>query len=300
MNIITRAILPALALTTVAAHAQLSAYLPSQGQTVLSLGYQFSSYDDFFVGKTSVPVVAATGFKEQNQQTASLTIEYGVTDRIALDATVGWTWARFRGGPIGDLKDEGLNDTSFGVRYKLTNEEEGFLPTLTLRAGGIIAGTYDDGFPFSAGDGADAAEVSLIIGKQLCEWLGYYGDVGYRWRNNDVPDDLFFASGIWMRAGSFVVSAGYRHVEGQSGPDIGAPGFGTAFGFPQVKEVNQTLETSLTYQDNGGRNYSLSYGHTLDGKNTGEKDIFGVSVSIPFGGGSAPAPSGKTVRGYSK
>lgn len=299
MNIITRIILPALVLSSAAAHAQLSAYLPQQGQAVFSLGYQFQTYDEFYVGKTKIPLKAATGFKEQNQQSASLTIEYGVTDRIAVDASVGWTWARFRGGPINDLTDDGFNDTNFGVRFKLVDEHD-WLPTLTVRAGGIIAGTYDEAFPFSAGDGANGAEVSLIVGKQICDWLGYYGDVGYRWRDNDVPDDFFFASGFWARAGSFVLSAGYRHTKGQSGPDIGAPGFGTAFGFPQVKEINQTLETSLTYQDDGGRNYSLSYGRTLDGQNTGDKDMFGASISIPFGPG-APAPSqGKTVRGYSK
>ena len=286
----------AVALAANAAHAQLSAYTPERNQLIASVAYQYQRYDEFWAGTNSVSLKLATGFREQQQHSTFLTLEYGILDDLALDVTVGYSWTTFVGGPGKDLTDDGLTDTSFGLRYRAIDERKfAWLPTITLRVGGVINGTYDEAFPFSSGDGADAIETSALLAKQLCPGLGLYGELGYRWRNNDVPDDLFGAVGLAVTyIKDVTLSVGYRHTEGQSGPDIGSPGFGTAFGFPQVKEVDQRIEASLGYTDQGGRSYSLYFGQTLVGQNTGEKSIFGLSVSIPFGGhGPEPSPSYK-------
>ena len=34
--------------------------------------------------------------------------------------------------------------------------------------------------------------------------------------------------------------------------------------------------------DRGGRYYSLYYARTIDGRNTGQKDIVGLSITFPF------------------
>ena len=288
----------AIALAANAAHAQLSAYPPARGQLIASVAYQYSRYDEFWVGDNTISLDLATGFREQRQHSTFLTLEYGILDNLAIDATVGYSWAEFHDGPSGarDLTDDGLTDTTFGLRYRVLDERNFHgLPTVTLRVGGIIAGTYDDAFPFSSGDGADGIETSALLGKQLCPGLGLYGEIGYRWRNNDVPDDLFGAVGLAVTyIKDVTLSVGYRHTESQSGPDIGSPGFGTAFGFPQVKEVDQRIESSLSYTDSGERTYALYFAQTLNGRNTGEKSVFGLSVSIPFGGsGPAVAPTYK-------
>ena len=280
-----------------AAHAQLSAYTAERGQLIATVSYQYQRYDEFWAGDTSVDLKLATGFREQRQHSTFLTLEYGIIDDLTLDITAGYSWTEFHDGPGRDLTDDGLADTTFGVRYRVVDERKyAWVPTITLRVGGIIAGTYDDSFPFSAGDGANGFETSALFAKQFCPGFGFYGEIGYRWRDNDVPDDLFGAAGLAFTFKDVTLSVGYRHTEGQSGPDIGAPGFGTAFGFPQVKEIDQRIETSLSYTDHGGRNYALYFAQTLDGRNTGEKSIFGVSVSVPFGGHGpeiCPSPSYK-------
>ena len=284
----------AAALAADAAHAQLSAYTPERNQLISTIAYQYQRYGDFWVGETNIPLKLATGFREQRQHATFLTLEYGILDDLALDVTVGYSWTEFTGGPGGNLTDDGFTDTSFGLRYRVVDERKiTALPTITLRVGGILAGTYDEAFPFSSGDGADGFETSALLARQLCPGLGLYGEIGYRWRDSDVPDDLFGAAGLAVTyIPNVTLSVGYRHTEGQGGPDIGAPGFGTTFGFPQVKEVDQRLETSLAYTDGGGRNYAVYFAQTLNGRNTGEKSIFGISVSIPFGGhGPEPASS---------
>ena len=283
----------AVALAANAAHAQLSAYTAARNQLIATVSYQYQRYDEFWAGETSVDLKLATGFREQRQHSTFLTLEYGIIDDLTLDITAGYSWTEFHDGPGRDLTDDGLTDTTLGVRYRVVDERKyAWIPTITLRVGGIIAGTYDDSFPFSAGDGANGFETSALLAKQICPGLGFYGEIGYRWRDNDVPDDLFGAAGLAVTFKDVTLSVGYRHTEGQGGPDIGAPGFGTAFGFPQVKEVDQRIETSLSYTDRGGRNYALYFAQTLEGRNTGEKSIFGVSVSVPFGGhGPEPSPS---------
>lgn len=295
MNKLILGSIAAIALTN-AAHAQLSAYTPQRGQLISSFAYEYQRYDRFWVGKTKIPLELATGFKAQRQHSAFLSLEYGICDDLALDVTIGYSWAEFHRGPVRDLTDDGLTDTSFGLRYRVVDERKvAWAPTVTLRVGGVIAGTYNESLVFSAGDGADAIETSMLLAKQLCPGLGLYGEAGYRWRNNDVPDDFFGAAGIALTyIKDVTLSVGYRETRGLSGPDIGAPGFGTAFGFPQVREIDQRLETSLSYTDHGGRNYAVYFAQTLNGRNTGEKSIIGVSVSIPFGGHEAAvAPSYK-------
>ena len=44
----------------------------------------------------------------------------------------------------------------------------------------------------------------------------------------------------------------------------------------------RSLEASLGYTDKGGRYFQLFYAHTLDGRNTGEKDTFGISATFPI------------------
>jgi hypothetical protein len=283
------------------AHAQLSAYTPEPGEFIATANYQYSEYNDFWLGTKRFALKTATGFEEQRQHSAFITLEYGILRDLAADVTLGYTWAEFTRGPQGvdDLTDDGLTDTTVGLRYRLVDERRiTWAPTITLRAGGIIAGTYDEAFPFSAGDGASGLEVSALVAREICPGFGVYGDIGYRWRDNDVPDDLFGSAGVYASWRGVTGTVAYRHVEGQSGPDIGDPGFGVEFGFPEVKEVQQSVEASLGYVDDAGRYYQVYGGRVLEGRNTGERTYLGVSVSVPFGGRATRAE--EPVRYYGK
>ena len=54
-----------------------------------------------------------------------------------------------------------------------------------------------------------------------------------------------------------------------------------------MKEQEQTINATIGYTDGGGRTYTVFGAHTVDGKNTVERDIIGLSISIPFGGKKA-------------
>ena len=268
-------------LSAASASAQYSAYLPGKSQFVVTPTYVFSTYDSFWAGDQKVKLQAATGAKEQNQHTGSIGLEYGMCEVFALDATLGYTAAIFSGGS----EDSGLSDTTLGVRWNFVDERKincPYMPTMSLRLGGIIRGTYDPKFPFSAGDGASGFESSLLFGKAICPGFGLYGDIGWRIRTHDVPQDLFGSVGAYATSHGFTLSAGYRHVQGLSGPDIGGPGFMTTYGFPQVKEINQLVEAGLGYRDSGGRYYQVFGAFSVDGRNTGDKTVIGGSISFPF------------------
>lgn len=269
-----------LALTGAAQAA--TAWLPTAGTGSLDASFIGSTFDSFRLGSSEFnsPLGGSV-----DQYTFRVGVTYGLTGSLVFDASTGYAWATdeaFTG-----LEDDGLDDSRIGLILGLT-KDEGATPALALRVGGIIAGTYQENAPFSLGDGANGAEVSLLWGKSLGDsGFSILGDVGYRWRGNDVPEDFFFSAGmaksIYLSGGDSVnLYAGYRHTEGQSGGDIGGPGFGTLFGFPQTREEQQGIDFAVGYTDKGGRTYTAGYSHVVDGRNTPSRDIFSVSMNVPF------------------
>ncbi len=261
-----------------------SAWLPAANQLQVTPGYVYQSFDRFWMGKTPVSLKP----NDLQQHTMFLGFDYGMTEFLALDFNTGYTWTHSKafGGP---MNDDGLADTTLGMRWRFLDEKKAncpWAPTLTLRAGGIVEGTYNENQPFSPGDGASGYEASLLFGKAFCSRFGAYGDIGYRNRNHQVPDDLFGSVGVYTAYKSFNASLGYRHVQSLSGLDIGATGFtpGGSPGFPQVREINQSVEVSLGYTCSHSVYYQVFFARTIDGRNTGEKNVVGLSITIPFGG----------------
>jgi hypothetical protein len=280
-----RTLIPALALVAgVSAQAQQSsAWLPSEKQFVATPGFTYSTFDRFWMGDKKVD--NPPNGKSLDQYLGYLSLEYGILPDLAADATVGYTATTTKA--FGDDSDDGLADTYFGLRYRIVDEHKQdarWMPTVAVRVGGIVPGTYEEDFPFSAGDGAWGGEASLLLAKEICPGFGVFGDIGYRLREDEVPNDVFGSVGVYAAYRGFNASVAYRHTQGTSGPDIGDPGFGTRFGFPEVKEVSQNIEFGLGYTDAGERHYQVFYARTIDGRNTGERNIFGVSVSFVFGG----------------
>lgn len=283
MKPLSLAITGALLTTVFSASAQ-SAWLPEHGELIVTPGYIYQSFDKFLVGKTKMSLP-----DDITQQTGFLALEYGLCPRLAADFTIGYTRVEFEppGGP--DFTRSGLDDTRIGLRYRLVDEnahDQAWIPAVAWRFGGIIAGTYDIPTslpPINPGDGANGFETSFSFGKLFGETgFGAYGELGGRVRNHDVPADIFGHVGVFQQLGPVTLNFGYRHIQGLSGGDIGGPGFGTAFGFPQVKEINQIIEGGVAYTDRGGRTYQIVVAQKVDGRNTGDKFIVGLNVSIPL------------------
>lgn len=277
-----------LCLSSIGALAQ-SAWLPAPKEFRVTPGFSFSTFDEFWMGNDKVS--NPPNGDPLNQYTGYLSMEYGILGRLAADATIGYT-ATVTDAFGGDASDDGLADTFIGLRYKLVDEATAaarWAPTVSLRTGVVIPGTYDSNQPFSAGDGAHAFEGSLLFGKMIGDsGFGFYGDFGYRVREHPVPDDLFGSAGIFQQLGPVTLTAGYRHTQGLWGLDIGGPGFnpgaGRDHGFPALREITQVVEVGVAYTDRGHRNYQLSFGKSVDGRNTGDRFVVGLNVTIPFGG----------------
>jgi hypothetical protein len=264
-----------------------SAWLPAKQEVKVTPGFTFSTFDEFWAGRTRVGPLKANN-ESLDQYTGYLALEYGILENLAADATLGYS-ATTRTMALGE-GDEGLTDSLIGMRYRLLDEKNApcpFAPSIAIRVGGIVAGTYDSNQPFSVGDGAHGFESSLLVGKSFgATGFGMYGDIGYRVRENPVPDDLFASVGVFQQIGPVTANFGYRHVQSLSGLDIGGPGFnppaGRASGFPAVKEINQLIEGGISYTDDGGRVYQVSVAKSVDGRNTGDKFIFGVNATFSF------------------
>jgi hypothetical protein len=246
-----------------------SVWLPEPKELVVTPGYVFQTFDEFWRGRDKVELR-----DRATQHKALLGLEYGLSEKLAVDLAGGYLWRRIEG-----RSDEGVSDTTFGARYRWIDEETiilPFVPSVGVRVGGIIEGTYNENIPLGDGDGASGAEASLLLGKAVGENFGWFGDIGYRYRNHDVPDEIFGAAGAFGSYKFLTAHLGYRHVQSLSGGNIGE------VAAPEAREINQTLEAGIGFTDPGKRYYEVFYGHALSGRNMGVKDIFGVAVSFAF------------------
>ena len=266
-------------LASVPAYPQ-SAYPPAEANFSLSGSYVFETFDEFWKGrkKASLP-------DDIHQHTVSVGLEYGLLDDVALDLTLGYTRTSFSS--VDDI--DGLNDTTLGIRWRVLNEfryDSLYVPTLTLRLGGIIEGSYDTvttGAPNSPGDGASGLETSLLFGKLFPDVnVGLSGDVGYRYRDSGVPDDFFVSAGLDKVFFDQVVTGfRYLHTQGLSGIDIGSPGFNPSR-FPEVKEISDNIQAELGYLSSKGRYFGIILAWTIAGRNTGRKFVLGPVATFPF------------------
>jgi hypothetical protein len=255
-----------------------SAWLPAEGKFQVTPSYVYQSFRNIWMGGSHETRLT----DDVIQHTASVGLEYGFAESFALDASLGYSRVDSKAFGPGVLRDDGLTDTRLGIRWRVLDERlahSDLAPTLTLRVGGIVAGTYQAGPPFAPGDGAHGAEFSLLAAKAFGKsGFGLYGETGYRVRSHPVPDDWFSSIGAYQTLGSFTVHAAFQNTQGLSGVNIGDPGFT----FPATKEIVRMVEVGVGYTDAGNRLYQIFGAVSVDGRNTGDKRVIGVSASFGF------------------
>lgn len=261
----------------------LSAYLPRAGQAELHPSVSYQWFDDFWFGKT--PAVLPG---QVVQRTVGLEGGYGFTDRLALDYATGYSRVNYAGGPLGgpggivltkDAREDrsGLADSRVALAVSLTDEFASLnpaMPTVAVRVGAIIAGSYDTGFVNAVGNGGSGVEATLLLAKTFpLHGAGLTAELGYRWLDGAVPDAWTAALGAFKTFGTVTFSAGLREYHSTSGIDILGAGFASLDSFPATREINRTYELGLTWRYDDHIGYSLGYARTLEGRNTAKKNV---------------------------
>lgn len=270
-----------------------SPWLPAPGAGFVNLSYVTQNANEFYRQDQKVPTPGPTPGKNLGQHTVWLNGMYGLSDEIAIDFRVGAARSYFgaqtpMGDPIpptgGRDKYSGVTDVNIGVTWRIVDElVRPSLPSLALRGGAIIEGSYAPGHINSIGDGASGLEASALGGKWLTDWLAVSGEVGYRVRDEDVPSDIFVNVSGGVLVDNIGLSVNYKLVDAQSGIQIGGPGFnGTTGVFPRLEEDIQFLSGTVTLNVSDKMNMGVSYGEVIDGRNTSKSKVWSITIGYPF------------------
>ena len=260
--------------------------LPGTGNIQPSASVQWATDFWFDDNKATLP-------GHLTQTTVAVEIEYGLAPNLGLDATVGYSNVNYQGGPVGNVPlitngretRAGITDIHLGVSWRILDEFKSIheaAPTLTLRLGAIVAGTYDTGFVNAVSDGADGWDLGLKFGKVfLGHNAGIYGDFTYRFLSSSTPDEWEASFGAYKIVDALTFSLGLREKQSVDGIDILGPGFSLAR-FPDVREENRTIELGVTWAWRPASTLSLGYARTLDGENTPKKNVLIGTASFAF------------------
>jgi hypothetical protein len=295
------ALLPALALPALGSenvpHAPFAQWadLPTQGQLVVGAFYDESEAYHIWAKNSFHDVTwHANGERygiDINQ--GWLSFQYGIVDKWAADLSIGYTTSGWRyfsnystdGSP---QSTSGLMDTAFGVRYQVCNEamaSSKWTPTLTLRAGAILPGTYSQDFPFSPGVRSAAVEPEVLVRKHF-GWtgLGAYGDALFRWNRTTANDQYQVAVGLFQQIKGWEIQAGYKHLGSTSGEDIVFSEDTRLIDYPvSLRENRDAIEAGFSYTTAKHHWQFGFYSCTvLDGANSDGKFWFGGYINVPI------------------
>lgn len=121
-------------------------------------------------------------------------------------------------------------------------------------------------------------------------WKGFggYATGAYRDIRSGANSQFFVTAGFNQKFRGATLSLGYRHQQNTSGLDAVSTGnsiTGNTINYSSFdKEVNEEIEAGIGYTDKRNWHYQFYYQGNFDGRNTGDKDVFGIYVSFPFGG----------------
>ena len=259
-----------------------SPWLPIPNQASLSANHTEQSGDNAYIGSTQLPLSAITGggASKYKRSTTSLRVDYGLSDSVSLDATVGY--GKVRVGAADN--DNGQTDSVLGLRWRVLDEfEDPALPTLTLRGAAIIKGSYQGARLASLGKGANGFEAAVVLGKQLTPAFSLWAEVGGQKRSDDVPNATFVELGARYRfAPQWSASLGFSEKKFSGNLDIGGAGFSPAR-FQQVREERGVVKLGIGYAIAGNQGLALNLAKTTSGRNTVKDDqVVGLSYTYAF------------------
>ena len=254
-------------------------WLPSPGSSDLTFSIAEQKADKFKPGNASGDLPST--LKQTNY---ALAYNYGVSDVLAFDATIGYAKSSFIVvpglAPNGGLS--GVTDSRLGLRYRLLDDTGADPISVTLGAAALLKGSYDTGALSSIGDGANALEVSVSVGKIFNSMFSAYGTVGYRDRKAPVPNENFVKLGANLNfTPMFFAGVNYEKVDAKDGLDIGGPGFSPPR-FPEVQEDYSLSSVTLGFKINKSLTAAVQFGDKKGQRNTSEGKVVGFSIQAAF------------------
>ena len=262
-----------------------SPWLPAPGAGFVNLSYVSQNANEFFFSDDQRPTPG--GGRNLGQHTVWLNGMYGLSDAVAIDLRVGAARSYASEGPGtaatgGRDKYSGVTDSNIGITWRVVDELLcPSLPSIALRGGAIIKGSYTTGAINAIGDGASGLEVSALAGKFFADMFAVSGEVGYRVRDENVPEDLFVNVSGGLLFENIGLNVNYKIVDAQSGLQIGGPGFSPPR-FPEVEEDIQFLSGTVSLNVSDQTNLAVSYGEVIDGRNTSKSKVFSVTMGYQF------------------
>ena len=227
----------------------------------------------------------ALPFGSLEQSTTWITANYGIADALAVDGQLGRSTVE-AGGPFADDEQNGSADMSFGLTWRVIDEDvsETGMPSVALRFGIIRAGDYDVGMPHAIGDGGDGFEMSVHVGKVMGP-IALAAEFGIKSLNNDIPQaTTLAATAHWFTPVPGLSIRAQYYSQGSDGSlNIGTPDGPPAHPdrFPQVAEEVDRFSVGATYSF-GALSVGLDSFDTRDGRNTGDFDAWAASISYNF------------------
>jgi hypothetical protein len=270
---------------------------PMDGQFLFSPFYSYTRWLHFYDGQGHKHIIPQNIPEEDFEVNDGMfNFEYGITSDLALDTTLGVVTAatRFFDPKNNPHTEWALMDTQIGLRYRLIDENViamSGVPSVTIRAGAIIAGTYHADFPFAPGAGGTGGELGLYVNKTLTQYgLNLFGDVGWRIRDQGVAPKVLTRIGLyqetyWSTGPIRIVTPhlAYKYLNSFGGKDVS--GDGPAIEYPSnTREVAHLLEAGISFIDFGRRRYQFYFDWGFLGENTPAVMTYGLSIAFPFGG----------------
>lgn len=259
-----------------AAWAQGSPWLPIPKSGSISVSYVHQDAEKFYRGKDR----RRLPFGGIEQSSTLVTLNYGLTDSLALDAQGGHSDVETDNG----MESDGMMDTTVGLTWRVVDEDisETGMPSIAVRVAGIIAGDYDTGMPQAIGDGGDGFEASLIAGRIIDNRFALSAEVGRRERNDNVPGETFFnASAFALISSKLALSVQYHKTMSDGDLDIGGPGFSPAR-FPETDEDIDRISVGGNFNLTSQISLGLNWFSILDGRNTADFDAILGTVRYTF------------------
>jgi hypothetical protein len=260
-----------------------SPWLPIPGSGSLALSYVTQSGDSAYVmGGMDVPISAITSgaANKFKRDSLGLKVNYGVTDMVSVDASIGHGKAR-----VGAADNSsGLTDTVIGVNVRVVDEYENrSAPTVTLRLAGIINGNYDGARLAALGKDANGYELSVLLGKEITPKFRLWGGISYEDRSRGVPSATAFdINAGYAATQALSLSVGYTSKKYGGSLNIAGPGFSPA-AFQRVNEQRDTVRLGASYAIAGNQSVTLSFAKVTGGRNTVKDDrILGLGYTFGF------------------